>query len=304
MELRAISTGCAVPEGAFDAEVHSVFTSAANLRLLKSGALITLVVVTEPDLPQGIRVDAPVGFSFETLRPGERFACREGVLSCPEAELTIDLKPAARWKCDLTALSMNMNDPATSTAWRTAASMLIGRWVTEESRWMSDETAMIREMDEIVPDLVEASRLRDELAAEQSVARLIGLGPGLTPACDDFLVGFLTGLWCSANGKAERARFIFGLAKEVSHLSRRTNDISRAYLFHAAHGQVSSRLADLAGAICRGESHDRVQRAVEASMQVGHVSGLAATTGLLVGLSVWEGLGSMSWIKKGAGRGW
>jgi hypothetical protein len=119
---------------------------------------------------------------------------------------------------------------------------------------------------------------------------LIGLGTGLTPSGDDFLVGYLVGLWCTVRDTEERRQFVSNLGKAVIRLSRRTNDISRTYLYHAAHGQVSSRLEALAGAICRAENLEHLLAAAESAMQTGHTSGMDAVTGLLVGLAAWETL--------------
>ena len=47
--------------------------------------------------------------------------------------------------------------------------------------------------------------------------------------------------------------------------------------------------ATLAGAISRGDRSDHLLEAVEEAMQVGHASGMEAATGLLLGLSVWDG---------------
>jgi hypothetical protein len=51
MYLEALSIGCGMPQCDFDARVHSVFQSAANLRLKKRGKLLTLVGFGEADLP-------------------------------------------------------------------------------------------------------------------------------------------------------------------------------------------------------------------------------------------------------------
>jgi hypothetical protein len=109
----------------------------------------------------------------------------------------------------------------------------------------------------------------------------------ITPSGDDLLVGYLAGLWCAVLDNSERAQFVANLGKAVVRLSRRTTDISRAYLYHAARGQVSSRLADLAEAICRGENLERISMTVESAMQVGHTSGMDVVTGLLIGLVIW-----------------
>jgi hypothetical protein len=52
-----------------------------------------------------------------------------------------------------------------------------------------------------VLDLVESTR-RYNLNDTNAVRTLIGLGTGLTPSYEDFLVGYLAGLWCTARVKA------------------------------------------------------------------------------------------------------
>jgi hypothetical protein len=289
MILEAVCLGYTVPRRLFDAEIHSAFASAANLRSAGSYRLLTLVTAGEADLPQGIRLKTPQGFSFEGLRTGERFTCRDGLLRCEQAPLTIDLRPAKRWKCDLPALAADLNDPSTLAALRSVEQMLAGWQARVAIGLPAGQVAAARRMGESVSGLVAATRRYDEAAATGSVATLIGLGPGLTPAGDDFLVGYLAGLWCTVRGRGERVGFLSSLGKAVVRLSRRTNDISRAYLVHAAHGQVSSRLADLVGVICRGEGSDRLLETAEAAMSVGHTSGMEAVAGLLLGLSAWDG---------------
>jgi hypothetical protein len=137
-------------------------------------------------------------------------------------------------------------------------------------------------------DLVHATRQYD-LTNTSAVGALVGLGFGLTPSGDDLLVGYMAGLWCTIRDKSERAQFISSLGEKIIHLFRKTNDISRTYLYHAVRGQVSSRLADLAEAICRGKNPERLLEIAEAAMRVGHTSGMEAVTGMLVGFTVWEG---------------
>ena len=290
MFLKAISIGDAVPHADFDAAVHSVFRSAVNLSPAKESNLLTLVTSSEADLPQGIRVDTPEDFSFESgaLRAGEPAACRDELLRF--GPLTIDLRGARRWKCDLPSLQADLTDPSVATAWRNAWDALNKRQVQlnaeiiAEDLFRSDETIRAGAA---MRGLLDATR-RTDPAAPASVRPLIGLGSGLTPSGDDLLVGYLAGLWCAVRNSRERTQFVTGLGETVIRLSQRTNAISRTYLTHAARGQVSSRLADLAEAICRGENSDRLLAAAESAMQVGHTSGMDAVTGLLIGLVVWS----------------
>ena len=290
MFLKAISIGDAVPHADFDAAVHSVFRSAVNLSPAKESNLLTLVTSSEADLPQGIRVDTPEDFSFESgaLRAGEPAACRDELLRF--GPLTIDLRGARRWKCDLPSLQADLTDPSVATAWQSVWDALNARQVQlnaeiiAEDLFRSDETIRAGAA---MRGLLDATR-RTDPAAPASVRPLIGLGSGLTPSGDDLLVGYLAGLWCAVRNSRERTQFVTGLGETVIRLSQRTNAISRTYLTHAARGQVSSRLADLAEAICRGENSDRLLAAAESAMQVGHTSGMDAVTGLLIGLVVWS----------------
>ncbi len=289
MNFVAVCLGYAVPRRGFAAEVHSTFSSAANLQLFRRGLILTLVTIGEADLPQGIRVDTPEGFSFEELRQGERVTCRNGILHCEQASLNVDLRPARRWKCDLPALEVDLNEPTSLAAWRLVKNMLEERQFTTRNWLTAGFAAATHRISERVPELVEATRRCDLDATVAAVAALIGLGPGLTPGGDDFLVGYLAGLWC-ANGAGTRHNpFLSGLGKVVIRLSRRTNDISRTYLVHAARGQVSSCLAALAEVICRGDRSDRLIEIAAAALKVGHSSGMESVSGLLQGLSVWSG---------------
>ena len=286
--LNAISIGDAIPRADFDAAVHSVFRSAVNLSLAKESNLLTLVASSEADLPQGLRVDTPDGFSFEIIRVGDSAACRAGLLRL--GSLTIDLRAARRWACDLPSLQADPSNPAVASAWRIVWDALNARqiqWNAEiiaHDLFRSDSTLRAGAA---VRGLLEATQRFDSTAAS-SLDALIGLGSGLTPSGDDLLVGYLAGLWCAVSGKSERVQFASELGKEVIRLSGQTTDISRAYLYHAARGQVSSRLADLAEAICSGENSDRLLAVLESAMQVGHTSGMDAVTGLLIGLVAWN----------------
>ena len=87
-------------------------------------------------------------------------------------------------------------------------------------------------------------------------------------------------------------QFLARLGETVFHLSSRTNDISRTYLYHAAQGQVSSQLSDLAEAICHGEDRERLREVAAAAFRVGHTSGMDSVTGLLIGLAAWREAGT------------
>lgn len=296
MHLKAISIGCAVPRMDFDATVHSAFRSAVNLRLTDESNLLTLVTSNEADLPQGIRVDTPDDFSFEIFRTGELITCRNHLLRFTSSALTIDPRAAVGFSCNLPALQADMTNPSVVTAWQSVWLILNKQQIQSKAEiiaqdlFRSDESIRVgvsRKAGESMQSLFESARRYDQITAFP-VYPLIGLGTGLTPSGDDLLVGYLAGLWCAVQGKNERIQFVSHLGKVTTGLSHRTNDISRTYLYHAAQGQVSSRLANLAEAICRGEKAD-LYAIAQSAMQTGHTSGMDTVTGLLIGLVNWSG---------------
>jgi len=296
MYLSALTIGYAIPHRRFETVVHSVFQSAANLRLAKSGKLLTLVIASEADLPQGIRIDTPANFSFTGLKTGEPITCRNGILRIESISLAVDLTQARVWGCDLPALKTDMTQGATESAWRAVWQALnqrqrkAGADIVAENMVNRVEnptyTNILQKAARAMQSLLRASRQFD-LTAKSPIRELIGLGSGLTPAGDDLLAGYLAGLWCTTLGKNEREEFVSGLGRRIVRLSHRTNDISRTYLYHAARGQVSSRLAALAEAISHGKPGEPLRAIAENAMHVGHTSGMDTVTGMLLGLAVW-----------------
>ncbi len=293
MYLPAISIGYAVPNGNFKASVHSVFRSALNLRLNGENNLLTLVVSSEADLPQGIRLDTPDGFSFDEFEIGEPAICRDGILRFEHNSLTIQLSEARRWRCDLPALKFDPARPTISAAWSFVWEALNARQRLAKAEIVAEELLSSSARDGIPRKVSKA--IRDLLYTAGSyeltyspVKTLLGLGSGLTPSGDDLLVGYLAGLWCIVREKSERVQFLSSIGEMIVQHSSRTNDISRTYLYHAAQGQVASRLADLAEAISHAEKNERLHEVSLAAMSVGHTSGMDMVTGLLIGLVTWS----------------
>lgn len=297
MSFTVISIGYAVPTQGFDATVHSAFQSALNLRLRGEERLLTLLASSEGDLPQGIRLNTPKDFSFEEIQAGEAVRCRDGILHFETGSLAIQLNGARRWKCNLPALGFDPTNPSISAAWGfvwetlNERQRLTGSEIVAENLFRLSESArpgISRRIGEAMRDLLHATQ-RCKVPNTSAVASLIGLGPGLTPSGDDLLVGYLAGLWCAVRDRSERTQFISSLGEMIIQLFHKTNDISRTYLYHAAHGQVSSHLANLAEAICRGGDPNYLHETAETALRVGHTSGMDSVSGLLVGLRAWEG---------------
>ena len=110
------------------------------------------------------------------------------------------------------------------------------------------------------------------------IADLIGLGPGLTPSGDDFLVGALALLDALAKREAHAA-----LARVITSIPRgSTSALSDCLLKTAAAGHVGARLCCAVSAVVSG----RVNQAIDAIRNIGHSSGWDMMAGVVTALRV------------------
>jgi hypothetical protein len=296
MYLQAITLGYAVPAEAFNASIHSVFRSAVNLKLEGDWHLLTLVSSFDADLPHGIRVDTPDGFTFEHLQVGAAVTCRNGVVRFHSALIEVDLSKARHWDFNLSACTFDATNPCVGSVMQSVWRALNERQLAYGAEMVGarllhpqgvEGSATLRRLADGMAQLLEATAGYD-LSVSTAVSQLIGLGQGVTPTGDDLLVGYIAGLWCRIGNDARRREYASNLGQTLIDLGVRTTDVSRSFLYHAALGHVSSRLAGLAEAICKGMDSRELLETAQAAMSVGHTSGMDAVTGLLLGLAAWD----------------
>jgi len=125
-----------------------------------------------------------------------------------------------------------------------------------------------------------AVRRADLDAALRTATRLIGTGPGLTPAGDDVMAGTVAGLVLLGHPAAPR------FAAGVNALAAcRTTELSRAVLRHAAAGRVSSEYAAVLHALV-GERP--LAPAVDALLTSGSTGSRATALGLCTAIDLVE----------------
>jgi hypothetical protein len=269
--LEALMAGAEADGISFSGTVHSVFTRACNIEVQR-GRLLSLVARDAGAVPRGFTLATPDGFDFaahiEIARPA---ASRNGVLRIDGAPLAIDLRTARPWRSNLSSIGIDLDDKDTALAWRAAWQALSRHGGS--AAFAAIAAAPIR----ILVGATQSGQIGD---ARIAVSQLIGLGEGLTPAGDDFLVGYLAGLWSASRAKSHDAvRDTIGGA--IAANAARTGTISRHYLEAAIAGEVSEPLARLSAAIGSGDTR-QTERAAAAALSVGATSGAAASHGLLL----------------------
>ncbi len=134
----------------------------------------------------------------------------------------------------------------------------------------------------LISGLVDSLAHRSRRSLKVVTSSLAGLGPGLTPAGDDFLAGTLLALALvqahRADGDlAESARLLLDTAAPRPH------EISAAYLKAAHAGEASERWHVLFGAVVAGNVQE-IGTAVDGVMGVGETSGADMLAGFLAGM--------------------
>lgn len=133
-----------------------------------------------------------------------------------------------------------------------------------------------------------ALRRRDGESIGRTAWTLAGLGPGLTPAGDDYLAGVLLGL------RAIPSSLLWPLAAPavLTAVPGRTSALSTALLAAAFRGEAARPWHELAGALARSDAR-RAMAAAARVRRLGHSSGRWTLAGFLdTVLDATEGAGT------------
>jgi len=207
--------------------VHSTFERTANLQT-NSGLLYTVTRPDVPELPSGIRTELPAHFSFEeNIAVGERFGCRAEILRIGKSGLQLDLRDAPTSNAQIT---------------QTTPVSLTTIWLAW--RYLLENAPLAELISGIAPIFTEDSLISLLSAddAQDILTSYFGRGPGLTPAGDDFIVGFIASNHARANN----------LAPQLD--ANATNDISFAALSEASQGYFSAAILNLIESLQSGQS--------------------------------------------------
>jgi hypothetical protein len=287
MRVQAISIGRDAARGRFNGAVHSVFQRAANIRL-DDGRLLVLLSPRASNVPHGVRLAVPDDFAFlDHMAPGRRVGCRADVLRIAQTGVSFDLGTAELWAGDAPGPDLDWREARTSAAWRAAWQAL---WRRRGAQAPSPSSRPGAQGPTVLPNALDLARATRALSPEQAAlaaGRLIGRGPGLTPAGDDVIASFMGALWSVIGGDPARGAFVGALGAAVGRMAAATGEISQAYLRQAIAGSLAQPLADLRRRIGAGAPAPAIESAMAKALGVGHTSGADGALGLLLGLAAW-----------------
>ncbi|MER5946316.1 DUF2877 domain-containing protein [Streptomyces sp. NPDC001904] len=273
--------------------VHSVFTRVVNL-LTPDGLLVTLAARDGGDAPRTLVVDL-ADWTGTALTAGEHMVFASGNLEFGSGTraLLVTSTGARAWH----ATPPSLADLAPGALARIADRLdRLNQEFGPRGGMLGPvpgagplDLAVARALDAGRTELLTALRHGEgDAEIRRGVLALLGLGPGLTPAGDDFLTGLT---FVAALPGAAPTGLVPAVRAVLDAHRGRTTDVSHATLTEAAAGRVRAELIDVLrqsaddGPLPRAP-HDPVRRL----LAIGHTSGSDTLSGLVAGLHLEEEL--------------
>jgi hypothetical protein len=269
--------------------VHSCYRRTVNVLCDD----MTWLSLHPPDVPLDaycIAVDAgssPCGDGFLGARPGERASVSHDWITLGDDGASIDLADTAVWQSGLDPVGDL--DPADVVRIGRTLKELVGGMPTES--WFLGVMGRRRRTREGSIELVmrgkilrALSQLKDSWISGglgrtlEAMEWIMGFGPGLTPAGDDFLTGFLGASYCLAHDDRFREAVFCNIASPLGRTSLPAFFMLKAALA----GHYPEPLANVLRSLTGGDT-EVLRAAVEG------LSGLGSTSGddMLAGILAW-----------------
>ena len=131
--------------------------------------------------------------------------------------------------------------------------------------------------------LLEGFSTNDTHQNVQNAKKLIGLGQGLTPSGDDFLVGLLLAFSISRKDNFSEKEWGKQVVKESK---KNTNIISYSAIKYAAIGKTRETIAVFIETLVQAQTDNQVKQALSTVMKIGSSSGTEMAWGILNGLTL------------------
>ena len=294
---RASTVSDAVPRRIAHAGVDAIGVQSIYRSVLNISTTDGLLTVASPDgggLPNGILADLGPDWREIGLSPGMIVSATVTTIRVPDAGLEIQFDAAARWSPRLRPSADAADAAATAAArWRrrAGATRAIARGRASAAGFGAllredaphDPVGILGVARPILSELVVALEAGDRTRAAEAAARLVGLGPGLTPSGDDVLVGIEAALHALARPSAGF------LALAMGGVEERTTALAATLLRHAGAGEFAERLHVLLAALL-GSDDEAIPAAIDRAVAWGATSGTDCLLGVLIGLDVSAGV--------------
>ncbi|MBV7505508.1 DUF2877 domain-containing protein [Bacillus sp. sid0103] len=282
-----------IEKSSFNGIVHSIFNKTINLKCLNDGELYTIASTKIDNGPNTLLIDIN-SFREVDLALNDKVYGAKKVLSITN-KLAITVERAEKWES-------NLPDYPECSERLSANLVKMKHYIHSQGKagGMKPDTAskniFVKEMSRLLNErsralVYEVSNNRGSNAL-QSAAGLIGLGPGLTPSGDDYLVGFISTLHlpnCPCHVFKELGEQIVKMAKPL------TNEISYMALKKASIGSVRESLIHLLDSLVNGTENEMLQ-SLKNVLEIGSSSGTDIALGIVSGIETNLKVGGRTWL--------
>ena len=282
-------------------KVFGVFDRTLNV-LTADKELLTLARKDVENSPITILLDLPhsICMSAFGIRTGASVIKSGQFIHISGSKLLVSLDKATLWKArrqvatnltikDVTRNCETANDVGRKYGKRGGLSALLehlNALIKGETIDAQEFNIYSRKAFPHITTLIEAVLSRNIGDVRPPVKRLIGLGPGLTPSCDDMLMGFMSSLLLATEASGGDVYYAREANRVIaSSANGQTTLLSQKLLEHAAQGEVSELTHNVIGAIVGG-TEEKVRKATSKLLAVGHSSGTDTLLGILLGFHV------------------
>ncbi len=270
-------------QGTFMGTVHSVFHRVCNLVTIE-GELYSLALPRVGNSPNGILVLLPAGEDFLSwgIKEGSGFEALGTNILLME-HCVIDLSKAELWTQE------DVLDPVSPQQMLKNLIILKNQVVRDGfpqglGGLLADkppDSYLIQAVLKVWIPLREAIRSQDQVGVYRGARSLIGLGPGLTPAGDDFLSGFMSSLYWGTKALGMETPGVLRCNGEVVRAAKgRTNLISYTQILYASRGQTPEQIFSLLKALYYGDDEEQLRKAVKKMLEMGSTSGSDLMAGI------------------------
>jgi hypothetical protein len=266
--------------------VHSVFDQACNIQLDRN-SLVTLISSKLPNYPAAIKLDIAedqklCSFGFKV---GMKAIVNKDEIKIPEICISIKLTGAKVWDSSPLFFRSTVSEEILNKNIEKIRDLTLKYGEMEGIASILDGDKVANHYKDFIINSVK--RLTrgisdfDYKEITEASKRLIGLGPGLTPAADDFLLGILASLYYIGyyfGNHLENLKKIAGFM--IYDLPGRTTFISEIMLRSGMKARFSEPIRDLMLAVIHNTS---VQDKCINLLSIGGTSGSDCAAGIVFG---------------------
>lgn len=272
-----------IKQGVFNGRVHSIFDRIFNIQSMDQGELFTIANESLDNGPNTL-VTEFARFSDKQIAVYDPVCTTNNTL-CILNKIEIKLDVVKIWNSNLPHYPSNEQ--------RLRRNLVVARLFIEQygkdggmkrspvggKSFDQEVSRLLAERSGLLLQAISSGNMQE---AAREASGLVGLGVGLTPSGDDFLVGLFAVFNMPQSPLYHSRTFCEQVASESAG---RTNEISYITLKKASTGQVRESLIQLLRDLTVG-SEGSVKASLSSVLNIGSTSGTDIATGILSGLGL------------------